>query len=610
MDLDLDDDIAAPTPISSQPSRIPETQLSEAGHSLASRVPDSMDMDTQASHPPSQANSVFPSQNPPARSSRLKRRAGVAPTPSSFLDGLDTSVHYEEELKKQETANEIRELYEQSKRESASLASMPPAKRPRRKGPEDIVEEEAESAPRSRDSRENLMDIDEENDFVTRALRSARVKKEVVSPAKRTKSPEKAAQPPAKKVFTAAEARRARVASSEEDEPVEEPKSRTKPSKSAASKSASPTKRGPKATQMTTDPNFLQAITRAKSKRKEMEELDREFNELRIPKANNKKGTDPAVRANHVTDNGPNYEILNDFDDDMRGNFIEVVRKNLFRKDSPKVPQMVEDGRPNFKKFKKVSFSDRNETDRQKNVVRREPLRLNLAAPNVHNAEMGERELLQRNEALLTSAYWATEDVATQPRTQPSQNSHPRGGGSFEDEDSAPLVPSSRRKLLSQIQEEGDSDEEVAVHSARSRRGKTPATGSATSRRSTRASSVQSEASATAAPPARTQRTTQRTQRAPAKRATQRVLLDESDDEEVFATAPPPPATATGRSSRSTRSRGVEVPASSTLAAPSTRTRTSQRTTQATQRRKLLVDDDDDDDDIQFIGVQKKRRLG
>lgn len=568
-----------------------------------------MDMDTQASHPPSQANSVFPSQNPPARSSRLKRRAGVAPTPSSFLDGLDTSVHYEEELKKQETANEIRELYEQSKRESASLAGMPPAKRPRRKGPEDIVEEEAESAPRSRDSRENLMDVDEENDFVMRALRSARVKKEVLSPAKRTKSPEKAAQPPAKKVLTAAEARRARPASSEEDEPVEEPKSRAKPSKSAASKSASPTKRGPKATQMTTDPNFLQAITRAKSKRKEMEELDREFNELRIPKANNKKGTDPAVRANYITDNGPNYEILNDFDDDMRGNFIEVVRKDLFRKDSPKVPQMVEDGRPNFKKFKKVSFSVRN----PKLTVRRtwyDASRCGSTLLRLTCTMQRWESVSYYNEALLTSAYWATEDVATQPRTQPSQNSHPRGGGSFEDEDSAPLVPSSRRKLLSQIQEEGDSDDEVPVHSARSRRGKTPATGSATSRRSTRASSVQSEASATAAPPARTQRTTQRTQRAPAKRATQRVLLDESDDDEVFATAPPPPATATGRSSRSTRSRGVEVPASSTLAAPSTRTRTSQRTTQATQRRQLLVDDDDDDDDIQFIGVQKKRRLG
>lgn len=358
MDMDIDDDFAAPTPMSSQPSRIPETQLSEAGHSMASRVPDSMDMDTQASQQPSQANSVFPSQNPPsrapARSSRLKRRAGVGPTPSTFLDGLDTSVHYEEELKKQETANEIRELYEQSKKESASLAGMSPAKRPRRKGPEDIAEEEAESAPRSRDSRENLMDVDDENDFVTRALRSAKVKKEVVSPAKRPKSPEKAVQPPAKKVLTAAQARRARLASSEEDEPIEEPKSRGKAAK-AASKSASPAKRGPK-TEMTKDPEFLQAITRAKNKRKEMEELDKEFNELRIPKANNKRGTDPAVRANHISDDGPHYEILNDFDDDLRGNFIEVVRKDLFRKDSPKVPQMVEDGRPNFKKFKKVSF--------------------------------------------------------------------------------------------------------------------------------------------------------------------------------------------------------------------------------------------------------------
>lgn len=353
MDLDLDDDIAAPTPMSSQPSRVPETQLSDVGQSLASRVPDSMDMNTQASHQPSQANSVFPSQNPPARSSRLKRRAGLAPTPSSFLDGLETSVQYEEELKKQETANEIRELYEQSKRETASLASMPPAKRPRRKGPDDI-EEEAESAP-SRDSREELMEVDEENDFVTRALRSARVKKEAVSPAKRTTSPDKTAQPPPKKVLTSAQARRARLASSEEDEPVEDPKSRSK-SKTVSKSAPSPAKRGAKATQMTTDDAFIQAIHRASRKKKEMEELDREFNELRIPKANNKKGTDPAVRANNTTDNGPDYGVLDEFDDDMRGNFIQVVRKDLFRKDSPKVPQMVEDGRPNFKKFKKVSL--------------------------------------------------------------------------------------------------------------------------------------------------------------------------------------------------------------------------------------------------------------
>lgn len=354
MELDLDDDIPAPTPMSSQPSRIPETQLSEAVHqSLASRVPDSMEVDSQDTPQPSQANSVFPSQNPPPRSSRLKRRAGIAPAASSFLDGLDTSVQYEEELKKQETANEIRELYEQSKRESASLASMPPAKRARREGPDSIAEE-AESV-RTRESREDLMEIDAENDFVTRALRSARVKKEPISPAKRTKSPEKGAQPPSKKVLTSDQARRARRASSsEDDEPVEEPRSRSK--SSAAAKSApSPAKRGAKATVMTTDENFLQAVAKAKRKNKEMEELDREFNELRIPKANNKRGTDPAVRANHISDNGPDYGILNDFDDDMRGNFIQVVRRDLFRKDTPKVPQMVDDGRPNFKKFKKVS---------------------------------------------------------------------------------------------------------------------------------------------------------------------------------------------------------------------------------------------------------------
>lgn len=598
--MDLDDDIVVPLPMSSQPSRIPETQLSEPSPSLASRVPDSMAMDTQYSHQPSQANSVFPSQNAPARSSRLKRRAGLAPTPSSFLDGLDTSVQYEDELKKQETANEIRELYEQSKRESASLASMPPSKRPRRHGPAEVAEQSTETP-----SREDPMEIDEEHDFITRALRSARVKKEIVSPAKPPYAVEKVSKPPPKRVLTTAQARLARGILSEEEEPVEQQKPRSK-SSSATKSGKSPPKRGAKATQMTKDEAFLQAITKASRKNKEMEELDKEFNELRIPKANNKRGTDPAVRANHISDNRPDYGLLDDFDGETKGNFIEIVRKDLFRKDVPKVAQTVNDGQPNFKKFKKVSLGqDGLELTVQKNVVRREPLRLNLAAPNVHNAEMGERRWPWV--AMLTLAYWATEDVATQ-HTDPSQSSYPRAATSLEDDDGAPLVPHSRRQLLSQIQEEGDDDEVVAVPSTLGRRGKAAASAN-TSRRSTRASSVQSEASSTVSVPAprTTQRTTQRTQRAPAKRGTQRVTLEESDDEDVFATAQAP--SATGRSSRSTRSRNLEIPSSSTLAAPSTRTRTSQRTTQATQRRKLLVDDDDDDD-VLFVGVQKKRRLG
>ena len=105
----------------------------------------------------------------------------------------------------------------------------------------------------------------------------------------------------------------------------------------------------------TQDPEFLQAISTASKSKKAVDELDKEFNNLRIPKpagARSKAAAPPAT----LPEDHPNWNLVEGFDDEMRGNFIQVVRTNLFRKDLGKAKERarIDDGRPNFKKFKKV----------------------------------------------------------------------------------------------------------------------------------------------------------------------------------------------------------------------------------------------------------------
>lgn len=243
------------------------------------------------------------------------------------MEGLDTSIQYEEDWKKKEAASEIQRLYESSKRETASLSTNAlPSKRQR------IV-----SADEGRGETQS-MDIDED-DYIAKALRSARTaKKEAVSPAKpRAAARVTPPQPPPEEE------------EEEEEEAIEQPRrGRRAASKPPAKTSRSaPTQQDPPA-DVTKDEAFLQAIKTARGK-KDIDELDKEFNQLRIPKPANGK---PEARRYE-----PDYKVLDDFDADMRGNFIEVVKKDLFRKDAPrKTLPVTDDGRPNFKKFKKVSF--------------------------------------------------------------------------------------------------------------------------------------------------------------------------------------------------------------------------------------------------------------
>jgi hypothetical protein len=267
-------------------------------------------------------------------------------------------------IKNEETPAEIRELYEQTKREArVGIPSPLPSKRAR------LVS--AESGSSYLASRESLigpqagsaapkqgMDVDEvEEDFVQRTLRrAAKAKREGKAQGTQTMGPS-----PVKSNVSATRPRYP----SEEAEEVEEAVGRNTKRKGTL---ASPTKKSSQATkkstqkkdhpedEVTRDEAFLQAISKASKSKNAIDELDREFNQLRIPKPGANGGS-TVVKANVWDANHPDYTIVNDFDDGMRGNFIQIVRKDLFRKDGGRkevgaAEEMA--GKPNFKKFSKV----------------------------------------------------------------------------------------------------------------------------------------------------------------------------------------------------------------------------------------------------------------
>ena len=101
------------------------------------------------------------------------------------------------------------------------------------------------------------------------------------------------------------------------------------------------------------DKAFLKAVASTKRGKKREDEFDREFNNLRISK--------PDLQREEVE---REWAVLDDFGDDrdLKGNFMVVVEMDLFRKDYQRGgivraggERMDWEGRPDFKKFKKVS---------------------------------------------------------------------------------------------------------------------------------------------------------------------------------------------------------------------------------------------------------------
>ena len=372
---------------------------------------------------PTQATQLPSSTNP--RTSRLKRRAGATASAFDIFDSTpaESSVFpgsangFESIKEDSETPAEIRELYEATKRTSrvpprktraASRdlaedvdmdAAGPSTRRSTRSGSarrSEPPEEDGYAATQGQNgvssqsqgiALEDVMEVDgEDEDFVQRTLKSVAAAKKSSRSNALTNTSSQLAMPPPQNI--PATRRRSGSADEEESERVEPKRARIAPNakQSASSKVASAIDRAaqmdvddeeqeeveePSASnQPTQDTAFLQAITKSRSK-KALDEMDKEFNNLKIPKPATKAsatgkngifGNGNAVEAGASENgskgkwDGPDYSVLNDFSDEMRGNFIQVVKMDLYRKDGGrKESQEDVSGKPNFKKFKKVS---------------------------------------------------------------------------------------------------------------------------------------------------------------------------------------------------------------------------------------------------------------
>ena len=222
-----------------------------------------------------------------APASRLKRRAGPETQRSQFSFGFDDS--FDADQKAAEAAAEIRELYEQTKAESRATQG-PPSKR--QKIISTSVNGRPESAPGSRTRDQHSLadtempdihgdddeEIEEIEDPIQKRLRKAReARTQSIAPG--SMAPPALRQP-------------GQRSPSEETEEVESvKKTRTDLARPAMTIETKKSREQRDASEAppTQDTAFLQAITKASKTKKAMDELDREFNNLRITQAEREK---------------------------------------------------------------------------------------------------------------------------------------------------------------------------------------------------------------------------------------------------------------------------------------------------------------------------------
>jgi hypothetical protein len=327
------------------------SQASKPPRRLTRRVTSQPPADLEPSAPPQSPEPVSYSllQPPtPARSSRLKRRVGVAGLDvQSALDSQALSFGIEDTLP-EPPLKKFKALFDASNPERQSLSTQTETQsetqtrssRTLRSGKEGPVlavlqEEEEESqmgdtnstAPPPRALKRRLESVDEmsETDVAEREATFSTKKRAVenVNAVERSEGPLK---PPS-----------IRAAS--------KPPSSVIPAKKD--------KQGAAPGKPDTDAAFLKAIASTKRGKKAEDKFDREFNNLRISK--------PELEQQEPEEE---WAVLADFGDDtgLRGNFMVVVELDVYKKDKDLHDNSVINhawvGKPNFKKFKKVILSN------------------------------------------------------------------------------------------------------------------------------------------------------------------------------------------------------------------------------------------------------------
>lgn len=298
--------------------------------------------------------------------SRLKRRAGTQqPLVDYTIDETPA------QSASQSIRPDIQEVYEQA-------IKRPDRQTPPKRARLASVDATSDSHSRATTPANTLpadgMDIDEgeeQLDFVEKTLQRAAQAK------KAGRLPSGQLMPPPNVIPT--KDKRTTRSPSEESEAIEPPRKALRaasPPKKASTQSKGKGKNAtgesrPPVAPATQDTAFLQAIAKNVKSRKAIDELDKEFNQLRIPKPGAQPGSH-VVKASAWNASHPDWNLVNDFDDDLRGNFIEIIRVDLMRKDGGrKEPVRSDQGVPNFKKFKKacrIIVTQHVETDQSRRI--------------------------------------------------------------------------------------------------------------------------------------------------------------------------------------------------------------------------------------------------
>jgi len=570
-------------------------------------------------------------QGTAGRSSRLKRRAGTqqpivdytipesAPDPST--QDMDPDI---KEIYDQATSHRERDEPPPPKRARiASVDEAMPSNTPSREGtPVDAL---------TQMNAELVTDGEDQLDFVEKTLKQAAKAKKEGRQASRILMP-----PPAELPSRTKKTDRTIRSPSEESEALEPPRK----SKKTASPTTATQQKGKDKTKGSTQPistqdtAFLTAIAKNAKSRRAVDELDKEFNQLRIPKPGQNPGSH-VVKASAWNADHPDWNLVNDFNDEMRGNFIQIVKMDLMRKDGGrKQAETADDGRPNFKKFKKVSRHEAwlgSQADECRKTFRGESL---CGWSWLIHRRMMPRWASVSPLVMCLHGCTAADVLAFWPTQQPTGK---KGKGSTqamltqamdEDDEDMPLLPRSRRRIL----DEDDLDDDISPmpppaslaprsRAARSAISETPAPtppkkASATqsrartqTQRQLRESSVVSDASSTGAGGRST-----RTTRAPAASTQARkgkappIVIEESEDEVNRDLGPARSSTGTGTRTMGRHTSGAAGSGSgrvgddeATPASASNRGKT-QSSLGATGRRRLLVADDDDDGELVSAG--------
>ena len=344
--------------MSSLPDDVPNTlseefepilEIPKPPRRLTRRVMSQPPADVEPSAPPKSPEPIpysFLEPPTPARSSRLKRRVGVTGMDVQSGSGSQAFSLGIEDTIAEPPVKKFKALFDATNPERESLSSTQTESQLRssrtlwsgNEGPVlSVLQEEEEEESQMgginsnptppRVSKRRLESVDENSEMDVEREVSENAKKRAIENVNAVERSEGPLKPPS-----------TRAAS--------KPPSSVIPTKKD--------KQGAAVGKPDTDAAFLKAIASTKRGKKAEDKFDREFNNLKISKPELEQQQEPEEE----------WAVLADFGDDsgLRGNFMVVVELDVYKKDKDKdsqtsVANQVWTGKPNFKKFKKVSRS-------------------------------------------------------------------------------------------------------------------------------------------------------------------------------------------------------------------------------------------------------------